>query len=147
MAKYSVNAGVAAGTDLPIINCTGSAAIRLRVYEFVVGSVASPADVATKLMFERTTDAGTGGSALTVNKVDPLTVTATGTARSGTFATPPTDTDELLRFSFNQRATHRFISRETCEFVASASAANGIMANSESSTGTPTIDLTMFWEE
>lgn len=147
MARYYVNASVACGSDLPIINITGSAAIQINLYQLVVGFTGSPADVATLLMLERTTDAGTGGTSLTVNKRAPLTATATGTAKKGTYGAAPTDDAELLALPINQRATHRLLWPDKYPLVSVASANNGIMLNSESSGGTPTLHATMEWEE
>lgn len=144
--SYSVNASVACGTDLPIINITGSASIVVKVYEWIMGFPAV-ADVATKFMFERTTGVGTGGTALTENKVDPLTVAASGAAVKGTYTTAPVDADELMLVTINSRATHRWIAREGHEFRSTAAASNGIMLNSESSTGTPNVDATIYWME
>lgn len=148
MSAYITNAnGVACGSDLPIVNLTGSATIRVKLYEWLLGFSGSPADVATLLMLERTTDAGTGGTSLTINKLDPLTVAATATAKKGTYGVVPTDSDELQTIAINQRATHRWIAREGKEFISTASANNGIMLNSESSGATPAASLHLAWYE
>jgi hypothetical protein len=145
MSRYFAEAGVACGTDLPIINATGGAAVRLQLFELLLGFSTAPADISTLLKIARTTDAGTGGTALTVAKDDPLTATATGTAKSGTFATPPTDEAQGFRFAINQRATHRIVTDKP--LISAAASNNGIMLNSQSSGGTPTVDATMRWSE
>lgn len=147
MSLYQCTAGVAVGSDLPIINLTGSAAIRILLKYLLVSFSGSPADVATLFMLERTTDAGTGGSALTETKTDPLTVTQTAAAVSGTFSAAPTDSDELLGFALNQRSVKEFYLPDGEEQISVASSANGLMLNSESSGGTPTCRATMKWRE
>ena len=147
MNIYSVSAGVACGSDLPIINVTGSASIRTKIVEWLIGFSTAPADVATLLVFERTTDAGTGGTALTEEPIDPLTVAASSAAVSGTFSTAPTDGNVLQRIAMNQRATHRWVASAGRELVATAAANNGIMLNSESSGATPQCDATIFFGE
>jgi hypothetical protein len=147
VSKYSTDAGVACGTTLPLINVTGSAAVRSKIYDLIFGFSTAPADVATLIKLLRTTDAGTGGSALTVSPLDPLTVAATTTAKSGTFSGAPTIGAVLMRLAINQRATYRWIAREGAELTAAAAAANGIESRSESSGGTPTCDQTVYFEE
>ena len=145
--QYTVNAGVGVGTNLPLINLTGSAAIRLRVYEWLMGFSTGPADIATLIKIVRTTGVGLGGSALTEYKRDPLTVGPTGAAIAGTFTTAPATGDELMRIAINQRATHRWIAAEGKELVAAATADNGIEFLSVSSGGNPTCELTIYWDE
>ena len=144
---YTVNAGVACGTSLPIINLTGSASIRLYLRKLWVGFSTSPADVATLFYLYRTTDAGSGGTALTVYKADPLKATATGTAKSGTFSTAPTAGDVLGRLAINQRGTHQFNFYDNERLVSTASANNGLELFSASSGATPTADTNVQWEE
>lgn len=144
---YGATAGVAVGSDLPIINITGGTTIQVCLKHVLISFSGSPADVATLFMIERTTDAGTGGSALTEGKGNPLSVTPTGAAVAGTFSGAPTDSDELFGFSVNQRSVKEIYFNDGEELKTVASAANGIMLNSESSGGTPTCRTTMRWEE
>lgn len=147
MAKYSCNHGTAVGTSLPIVNLTGSSSVQVRIYEFLVSFSGAPADVATIFKMVRTTDAGTGGTALSEYKVNPYQASATGAGVGGTFSGAPTATDELFRLAVNQRAAYRWIAREGCEFVSTAASANGVELLSVSSGGTPTCDTTIYWEE
>ena len=80
MARYTVSHQTAAGADLPMINITGTAAVRVNLYDLVIGSDDTPADQANEFVIIRTTDNGTGGSALTESPTDPLTVAATSVA-------------------------------------------------------------------
>lgn len=148
--RYSVMHQTAAGTDLPIINCTGSATIRMALSHLVLGSDATPADVAGEFVIDRTTDAGIGGTALTENALDPLSATNAVTCVGGTFGTPPADTanSNLLSVPLNQRATFTWWAREGFELYSVLTAANGLMLNSVGmSSGTPNMVATIHWME
>lgn len=138
---------VAVGSDLPIVNVTGGASNRLYLKYLLASFRGSPADVATDFMVERTTDVGSGGSALTETKTDPLTHAIVGAAVAGTFDTSPTDSDELLGFALNQRSIKEFYFPDGEEPCSVAASGNGIMLNSESSGGTPTCRFTIKWKE
>jgi hypothetical protein len=150
MGRYSVAHQTPAGTDLPIINLTGSAAIRCKIAHLILGSDATPADVAGEFVIDRTTDAGTGGTALTENALDPLTVAATGAGVGGTFSAAPTDTanSNLLMIGLNQRATFQWWANPGYELMSVATAANGLMLNCTGmSSGTPNMNATLLWDE
>lgn len=149
MSKYNVNGSAAVGTSLPIVNLTGSASIAVSMYEFIIGFSSSPADVATIFKWMRSTDAGTGGTTISPEPLNPISVAATATAKQGTYGTAPATSGnkELMKLSINQRATHRWLCREGCEFKSTASSANGLMLRSESSGGTPTVDGSFYWME
>lgn len=149
MGAYAVVHQTAAGATLPIINITGSAAIRVHLFDLLIGSDATPADVATELTVGLTTTVGTGGTALTESPLDPLTVAATGAAIGGTFSGAPTFTanSERLMIALNQRATFRWVAVPGREIISTASANNGIELLSVASGGTPNINATMHWFE
>jgi hypothetical protein len=148
-ARYGVTHETAAGTDKALINLTGSASVRCYLYDLVIGSDAAPADAGIQCNVNRSTGVGTGGSALTEQKLDPLTVNAaTGAAVGGTYTTDPADGNELLAIAFNQRATFRWVAAPQGEIVTTASANNGLMIRSvSSSTGTPNLVTSIYWRE
>ena len=149
MPNYAVAGNAAAGTNLPIFNLTGSASVRLGLFFIVVGSSATPADVATRLQIIRTTDVGVGGTALTEEKLDPLSATPIGAAIQGTFTTVPTKSGSaLLELALNQRVTYQwFAVNERAAIISAAAAANGLELESISSGGTPTQNATEHWYE
>jgi len=147
MGRYAVVHQTPAGTNLPIINVTGSASIRCKIYDLIIGSDANPADVASEFNMIRTTDVGVGGTALTPAPLDPLTVAASGSAKGGTFTTAPTTGAVLLMIALNQRATFRWIAAPGSELITSAAANAGIELLSVGSTATPNINATILWEE
>ena len=128
MGYYSVVHQTAAGTDLPIINITASATVRINIYDVVLGSDATPADVAGEFVIDRTTDAGTGGTALTENGLDPIVDAATRAGVGGTFGTAPTDTanSNLMMIGLNQRATFRWVAAPERELYSPVGAQSGI---------------------
>jgi hypothetical protein len=149
MAKYSVSTQLAAGADKGIIVLVGSAAIRCKLYDLILGSDAT-ADSAGEFVVNRSTTAGTGGSGLTEVPLDPLTVAATAAATGGAWSTTePADTanTELLMIGMNQRATFRWVAAPGSELISLASANNGLFLRTVSHTATPNINATMLWEE
>lgn len=148
--RYSTVHQTAAGTDLPIVNCTGSATVRMALAHLILGSDATPADVAGEFVVDRTTDAGTGGTALVENALDPLSAAALVACVGGTFSTAPVDTanSNLLMIPLNQRATFTWWAREGFELYSILTAANGLMLNSTGmSSGTPNMNATIAWFE
>lgn len=149
MGRYSCNHQTAAGSDLGLINLAGSAAVRVTLYDVIIGSDATPADQAGEFVFNRTTAAGGGGTALTEVPLDPLTVAATVAGTGGTFTAQPTDTanTELLMIGLNQRATFRWVASPGGEFYSTATAANGLFLRSVGHSATPNINFSVMWWE
>lgn len=149
MGRYAVSHQTAAGADLGIINITGSAAVVLKIYDLLLGSDATPADLAGEFVLNRSTTAGSGGTTLTEVPLDPLTVAATGAAIGGTFAGEPVDTanTELLMIALNQRATFRWVAAPGGELMSTAAAANGLFLRCVAHGGTPNMNSTIHWSE
>ena len=131
MAKYSLNGALAtaASAIAPVMNITGAATVRARIYDIILGSVATPADNAAKFQLQRSTTAGTTPVTVVVAQaLDPAEAAAVTTCNQGTYATNPVLTAAafLLQWSQNQRATFRWVAAPGGEFVIPAVAANGI---------------------
>lgn len=145
---FSVSAtGITNGSDLPIINLEGGTAVRHALYDVIIGSDDTPADKAARYVVERTTDAGTGGSALTEAPMDPADPASLVTAKSGTFGTKPADANEMLMISVNQRATFRWVAAPGGGIIAAAAAADGLMLNSEAASSAWATEATLIWLE
>lgn len=147
---YTTVHQAAAGTGLPIINLTGGTTVRVNLAHIILGSDATPADVAGEFVVARTDDAGIGGTALTENAIDPISPTATVAAVGGTFGTDPASTanGNLLMIGLNQRATFTWWARETYELKSALVAGDGIMVECTGmSSGTPNMNLTLQWAE
>lgn len=147
--KYSGNGSAAAGTDKTILTLISAATIRPRLYDLVIASGASPADVATILHLERFTAVGTEDSGFTPLPLDPDDPASAADYGVGVFSVEPTYTasEVLMKIALNQRATFRWVAAPGSELVAPATADNGIGLQSQSSGGTPQQDVTMFHEE
>lgn len=150
MASYHSNHQTAAGATLVLLNLTGATTIRAAVYQWTIGTDATPADLAGEFNLMRTTTAGTGGTSLNENTTDPITVAATAAATGGTFTAAPTVTanSDLLQVGLNQRATFSW----TCaypgrELFTAATAANGIAVYNRNHGGTPNVNTTVSWFE
>ena len=155
MGRYAVMHQTPAGATLTLINLTGGTTIRANIYDFMIGSDATPADFAGEFVICRSTSTGTidgGGATLAENPLDPLTVAATAAGLGGTFGTPPTVggppvTTPLLMLGLNQRATFRWVAAPGSELITAATASNGIAVHSVGHGGTPNMNLTLYWFE
>ena len=124
--RYSVSGtdtNTAATTQLGI---TSTAAVRPKIYDLIIGSVATPADNAGEYFLQRYTAAGTS-TPVTPQALDSGDPAATATAGVNHSAEPTyTANAILLRPSTNQRATFRWVAAPGGELILPATAANGI---------------------
>ena len=65
---YGTDTNTASTTQVELRSAT---TIRPRIYDFLIGSAATPADNAGEYVFRRTTTAGTAGSTFTAIALDP----------------------------------------------------------------------------
>lgn len=149
MAKYSSSHQTPAGSTLVLLNLTGAATIRPAMYLLVLGSDATPADLAGEFAIMRSTTAGAGGTALNENTRDPLTVAATAAATGGTYTAAPTITanSHQMMLGLNQRASVIWQANPGDEIYAAATAANGLAVYSVAHGGTPNINTSVSWWE
>ena len=128
MAKYSVLMQRTADTTLAVgtINAPGSGMRRVKVYDFMFGSEATPANNAFLWRIQRTTTAGTS-TAVTpqpLDSADPASVTVAG---SNTTVNPSlTASAFLLDIPLNQQASFRWVAAPGSELVIPATASNGV---------------------
>lgn len=147
--RYNVNGSAANGTNLTLLTVVSAATVRPRIYDVVVGSVATPADQAARLQLNRFTAAGTAGSAVTPQALDPADPSALSSSGLAVFSVEPTYTANatLLDIALNQRATYRWVAAPGSELVAPATASNGIGLRSISSTAAYANICTILFEE
>lgn len=119
--SYSVNGNATntASATLPLINLVSAATVRPKVYDILMGSDATPADNAAKYAMQRGTTAGTPGSSITPQAIDPGDPVALASAGLAIFGAGPTLTANafLLQWAQNQRATFRWVAAPTKELV------------------------------
>jgi len=126
MAKYAVagNKGTASVRTIINARADASAASRGKVYDYMVGSITTPADSTFDHELYRTSTAGTG-SAVTPSPLDPADAASVNDA-SDTITADPTIGVLLMRVPLNQRATYRWVAAPGGELVWPATASNGI---------------------
>ena len=149
--RFSCHGSAAVGTDKTIINLFNPVATptrRAKIAEILLGSVATPADQATRFYVGRTTAVGTEGSGFTPVNLDPGGPAGECDAGIAHSAEPTyTASKELLDFSMNQRATFRWVANPGFEFLLAATQNNGAGLKSKSGTGTAAHEATILFEE
>ena len=145
--RYSINGSVAVGTNETIVAVESATTIRPKLYDVIISSGAAVLDTTTIFHIERFTVAGTATAFTPVplDPGDPVALATGGVAHSA----EPTYTANaiLLKMSVNQRATVRWVAAPGSEFVAPATAANGLGLQNQSSTGTAVHEATFLYEE
>jgi hypothetical protein len=154
MSKYAAvsNKTNTVSTTVPMWNLVGAATRRLKVFELLVGSDATPADQANKFALRRTTADGSPLTDFTPTKLDPadgasiarLDLTWTGAAEPTITGTGASD---VLQFAINQRTTFRWLAAPGCELVIPAVAEAGLALMSAISTGVANHAYTVLWSE
>lgn len=126
MARYQVpgNKGTASVRSIVCARADGTTAARGRVYDYMVGSITTPADSAFDHELYRTSTAGTGAS-VTPSPCDPADAASVFDA-SDTYTADPTIGVVLMRVPLNQRATYRWVAPPGGELVWPATTNNGI---------------------
>jgi hypothetical protein len=147
MSSYRGAHRTPAGTNLTILALESAAAVVGKINQIIIGSDATPADVATRFDVLRHTAAGTGGTATVEKPDDPQSVAASCNLRGGTMTEPTYEADFLLEIPLNQRATFTWIANPGRELRTTVGAANGIGLRSISSGGTPNINCSVGWDE
>lgn len=147
MASYTSAHRTPAGTNLTILALESSAAVVGKIHQLILGSDATPADIATRFDLVRHTVAGTGGIAVLEKPVDPQAPAASCNLRGGTMTEPTYEADFLEEVPLNQRATFTWIANPGRELRTTVGTANGIGLRSVSSGGTPNVNCSLMWDE
>lgn len=147
MAAFTAAHRTPVGTNLTVMALESSASVVGKIHQFILGSDATPADVATRFNIIRHTTAGTGGTAVVELAVDPQGAAAACNLRGGTMTEPSYAADFLMEVALNQRATFTWIANPGRELRTTVGTANGIGVRSVSSGGTPNANLSLMWDE
>lgn len=128
MANYAVQLNRTASTtaSLGTWGADATRPRRLKFYDFIFGSEASPADNAFLYIVQRCTALGTSTS-VTPSPLDPADA-ATESDAGENHTIEPTYTANLvlLSIALNQRATFRWVAAPGGELVTPATASNGL---------------------
>ncbi len=150
MAKYAVDFQRTASTTASVGNWVADATRprRLKFYDFVFGSEATPADAGILWTVRRCTTAGTG-TGVTPQPLDPAdAATESDAAENHTIEPTYTAGAIMLNIALNQRATFRWVAAPGGEIVTPATASNGIGVETDTiSTGTPVVTAQLHAEE
>lgn len=146
MANASVSHQTAAGTNLSIIHLQSTAGARAELNHILLGSDATPANLAGEFNLAATTATVGGGSALTEVDVSQI-VTPVVVATGGTFTTEPTYGNLFLMIPLNQQATFQWWANPNFEPKALASTTAGMGIRTIAHGGTPNINSTLMWRE
>lgn len=110
-----------------ILTLVSAATIRPKVYDLILGSDATPADNAAEYVLQRFTTAGTAGTAVTPQALDPADPTSLAASGEAHSAEPGyTANAIMLQWAQNQRATFRWVASPGGEIICPATAANGV---------------------
>jgi hypothetical protein len=121
---------------------------RLRVYDVMFGSEATPADAAILWTFQRCSAAGTSTGVTPTNLDSASSTTEYDAGENHTIEPTYTATLILLNVPLNQRATFRWVAAPGGELVMPATASNGFGIQTDTiSTGTPVITATVHADE
>jgi hypothetical protein len=148
MAKYSVRLQRTASTSASLgsLSAPGSGMRRIKIYDLIVGSEATPADNAFLFVHQRTTAAGTS-TAVTPQALDPADAAAVAVAgQNHTIEPTYTSNAFLLTVPLNQRATFRWVAAPGGELLVPATASNGVGMSTPTSSAVA-ITETVFFEE
>ena len=150
MRRYAgfSNATNTVSTTVPMFTIVAATTTRGRVYDFMSGSDATPADAATKLGFRRISAAGTTASTVTPNALDPADPAALLTYGL-TWNINPTITasSEVLQVAHNQRATFRWVAQPDGELIIPATSGAGLALMSIVASATANYAWTSHWLE
>ncbi len=135
--------------DITVGGLTSAATIRPRIYEFSIGSAATPADQAAAYHLERYTAAGTSTAVVpqALDPADPASLLAATTGENHSVEPTYTAAAILMDIPVNQRATYRWFAVPGGEIVMPATAANGIGLITRVVTSAYTVRAQFYTEE
>lgn len=135
-------------TTVPMFTLVANTTIRGRIYDFISGSDATPADAATKLGFRRISARGTQSASVTANALDPADPAGL-ILYDTTWTINPTITasSEVLQVAHNQRATFRWVAQPDGELIIPATSGAGLALMSIVASATANYAWTTHWLE
>jgi len=145
-AQFSGAVGSSSYHQLCLYMAT-AAGVRPRLFEFSVGSHATPADYASEFQMVRsTTAAPTGGAAPTIAPIDMADPAALASAYDAATGGETMST-VLGTWGVNMRAAFRWVAAPAKEFVCPNTQYAGLGLQVTAQSSAYNTDLTIFWEE
>jgi hypothetical protein len=149
MANYVVQLNRTASTTLPVGTVTADATRprRIKWYDLMFGSEASPADNPFLWTVQRCTALGTstGVTPTALDSADAATESDAG--ENHTIDATQTANLILLAIALNQRATFRWVAAPGGELVYPATASNGLAINTPTSSAVAVTATVMYQEQ
>lgn len=140
-----------ANTSVLYVAQPASPTRRPRVFDWWIGSAATPADQAADMTLRRISDEATtpAGTAFTPQLMDPASPAAAMSTAIVVAGSQPTKTANALpaRIPLNQRATQRWVAVPRHEIVIPATEDNGLTCEAASVTSAFTISTSIYWYE
>lgn len=152
MSKYSVvgqDTNTAATTQLYVVN-QATTPVNLILYEFMLGSDATPADQASEYVIRYVTDenATPGGTSLTPRPLRREDRAALATSIEAPTGEPTyTGTVNLLMIGLNQRATFRWVAAPGSEFISADAEDEGFSLFTVGTSSAHNVNVTFLYEE
>jgi hypothetical protein len=148
MAKYAVTLQRTASSTASVGSITaGSTPRRIKIYDILLGSEASPADNAFLWQFQRCTAAGTS-TAITPQPLDSADAAALSSAGQNHTVEPTyTANAFLLSVPLNQRSTFRWVAAPGGELLLPATNASGVGIKTPTMTAVSVTTLVHFEEQ
>lgn len=150
-ARFGVTANATNSTSstVPMWNLVGSANKRVRIYEIVSGSDATPADNAAKFQLQRSSARGTQTTNVTPLALDPADPAPQAVGLDTAWSVNPTLTASSFpdQFPQNQRATFRWVAFPNGEILIPATASNGLALMSAVASATANYVWSIQFEE
>jgi len=149
MAKFGVTLQRTASTTLAVGSLTAAASNmrRAKVYDFFLGSEATPADNAFLWQVQRCTTAGTAGTNPTPLALDSADTLASTIVAGQAHTVDPTGSTVLMSVPLNQRATFRWVAAPGGELVIPATASNGVKWETPTAGGLVSVTCSVQYEE
>lgn len=146
--RYAVAGNATTGSGgKTLASLSSSTTVRPRVYDIILGSDATPADVALKFFVQRCTTQGTttAFTPVALDSGDPASTTASGITHSS--EPGYTSNAIILDIAMNQRSTQRWVAAPGGEIVCPATSLNGVGVYVVHASATPTVRCTVHFEE
>ena len=150
MRRYTgySNATNTVSATVPMFTLVAATTTRGRLYDFISGSDATPADAATKLGFRRISARGTQSASVVGNALDVADPAALLVYDTAWNINPTiTATSEVLQVAHNQRATFRWVAVPDSEIIIPATSGAGLALMSIVASATANYAWTSMWQE
>ena len=150
MANYGAEiskATTSTTTGIGSIEAPAASQRRVKLYDLIFGSGATPADNVFVVEINRSTTVATG-TLVTPNALDPADAAAVTLVKSNLTVQGTNTAGSIpLSFALNQRATFRWVAAPGSELVIPATALNGLHINTPTAANTPQANCNVQFQE